>query len=66
VTISVKQLLTYATTSPVAFKEATAKLEVETRELLEVSIRKAVGGSGAGAQAQSQAATKPQISLRSF
>ncbi|ESK97884.1 clathrin-coated vesicle protein [Moniliophthora roreri MCA 2997] len=66
-TISVKQLLTYATTAPIAFKEATGKLEPDTKELLEVSIRKAVGaGSGAGVQTQSQGAMKPQISLRSF
>ncbi|KAF9069763.1 clathrin-coated vesicle protein [Rhodocollybia butyracea] len=49
---SIKQLLSYATTSPAAFKEAASKLDVPTRELLESSIRKAVGG--------------PQISLRSF
>ncbi|TFK60204.1 clathrin-coated vesicle protein [Pluteus cervinus] len=58
----VQQLLFYASSSPVAFKEAAGKLEPTTRELLEQSIRRAVGTS---ASAAGQAA-KPQISLRSF
>ena len=60
---SVVQLLAFATTSPVAFKDAAAKLEPETRELLEQAVRRAVGGNAA---AQAQASAKPQISLRSF
>ncbi|KAJ3996299.1 hypothetical protein F5050DRAFT_1807856 [Lentinula boryana] len=38
------QLLSYATISPTAFKEAASKLDAPTRELLETSIRRAVGG----------------------
>ncbi|KAL1740521.1 armadillo-type protein [Schizophyllum fasciatum] len=60
---SVVQLLSFATTSPVAFKDAAAKLEPETRELLEQAVRRAVGGNST---AQAQASAKPQISLRSF
>ncbi|KAF8630901.1 hypothetical protein AX17_005259 [Amanita inopinata Kibby_2008] len=59
---TVTQLLSFATSSPSAFKEAAAKLDQPTRELLEQSIRRAVGGSAAAASA----ASKPQISLRSF
>lgn len=61
-TQTVGQLLSYATSSPEAFKEAAAKLDVSTKELLEQSIRRAMGSSSSGA-AQ---AVKPQISLRSF
>ncbi|THU92726.1 clathrin-coated vesicle protein [Dendrothele bispora CBS 962.96] len=61
---TVKHLLTYATSSPSAFKEAAAKLDPATRELLEQSVRKAVSGSATTTPAQS--AVKPQISLRSF
>jgi len=60
---TVAQLLSFATSSPAAFKEAAGKLDSSTRELLEQSIRRAVGGSAA---ASSQQASKPQISLRSF
>ncbi|KAJ6526020.1 clathrin-coated vesicle protein [Mycena capillaripes] len=61
---SVKELLTYATSSPAAFKEAAGKLDPVTRELLEQSVRRAVG---AGSQSTTtQNAAKPQISLRSF
>ncbi|KAK7064864.1 clathrin-coated vesicle protein [Favolaschia claudopus] len=60
----VKELLSYATSSPAAFKEAAAKLDPATRELLEQSVRRAVG---AGSQSSaSQTTAKPQISLRSF
>ncbi|KAF8998676.1 armadillo-type protein [Cyathus striatus] len=62
-TQTVTQLLSFATTSPAAFKEAAEKLDPSTRELLEHSIRRAVGGT---ATAASQPASKPQISLRSF
>ncbi|KAJ6577043.1 clathrin-coated vesicle protein [Mycena vulgaris] len=61
---SVRELLTYATSSPAAFKEAAGKLDPATRELLETSVRRAVGG--AGATTASQNAAKPQISLRAF
>ncbi|KAL0960465.1 hypothetical protein HGRIS_005508 [Hohenbuehelia grisea] len=62
-TQSVGQLLSFATASPTAFKEAAGKLDAPIRELLERSIRKAIGGA-AGVGAPSTA--KPQISLRSF
>ncbi|EAU90073.2 clathrin-coated vesicle protein [Coprinopsis cinerea okayama7 len=60
---TVKQLLAFATASPAGFKDAAAKLDPPVRELLEQSIRRAVGGT---AGATTQAAAKPQISLRSF
>ncbi|KAG6888099.1 hypothetical protein C0995_010705, partial [Termitomyces sp. Mi166 len=59
---TVSQLLQYATSSPAAFKDAAAMLDTSTRELLEQSLRRAVGG---GTSTASNAA-KPQISLRSF
>ncbi|KAJ7066512.1 clathrin-coated vesicle protein [Mycena amicta] len=59
---SIRELLTYATSSPASFKEAAGKLEPPIRELLEQCVRRAVGGTNPLA---SQAA-KPQISLRSF
>ncbi|KAF8966949.1 clathrin-coated vesicle protein [Flammula alnicola] len=62
-TQTIAQLLSFATTSPSAFKEAAGKLDTSTRELLEHSIRRAVGGT---ANAAAQSAAKPQISLRSF
>ncbi|KAJ3824050.1 clathrin-coated vesicle protein [Lentinula raphanica] len=61
---SIKQLLSYATISPAAFKEAASKLDVPTRELLELSIRRAVGGGPQTTVVQNT--VKPQISLRSF
>ncbi|KIK61652.1 hypothetical protein GYMLUDRAFT_73165 [Collybiopsis luxurians FD-317 M1] len=61
---SIKQLLSYATMSPAAFKEAASKLDPSTRELLEQSVRKAVGGSTQTGTVQNT--IKPQISLRSF
>ncbi|KAG6853042.1 hypothetical protein C0991_007298 [Blastosporella zonata] len=60
---TVSQLLQYATSSPAAFKDAAAKFDSATRELLEQSIRRAVGGTTA---TTAQSAAKPQISLRSF
>lgn len=50
---SIKQLLSYATISPAAFKEAASKLDGSTRELLEQSVRKAVGGGAQAASVQS-------------
>jgi len=61
---TVAQLLLYATSSPSAFKEATGKLEPTTRDLLEQSVRRAVGAGNSSTAVQS--AVKPQISLRSF
>ncbi|KAF7308406.1 Clathrin-coated vesicle protein [Mycena chlorophos] len=60
---SIRELLTYATSSPAAFKDAAGKLDPPIRELLEQSVRRAVGGANPAPSAQ---ATKPQISLRSF
>ncbi|KAG6906802.1 hypothetical protein DXG01_012050 [Tephrocybe rancida] len=60
---TVSQLLQYATSSPAAFKDAAAQFDSNTRELLEQSIRRAVGGTTSMA---GQSAAKPQISLRSF
>ncbi|KAJ3852125.1 clathrin-coated vesicle protein [Lentinula lateritia] len=60
---SIKQLLSYATISPAAFKEAASKLDAPTRELLETSVRRAVGGPQI---TLAQNTVKPQISLRSF
>lgn len=62
-TQGITHLLSYATSAPAAFKEATGTLPNTTRDILEISIRQAVGGMGGAKQAQ---ATKPQISLRSF
>jgi uncharacterized protein (DUF2267 family) len=62
-THAISQLLWYATSSPSAFKEAANKLDISTRELLEQSIRHAVGGPSLSIAFN---ATKPQISLRSF
>ncbi|KAF8148271.1 clathrin-coated vesicle protein [Crassisporium funariophilum] len=60
---TIAQLLSFATTSPPAFKEAAGKLDTSTRELLEQSIRRAMGGASGASGAS---AAKPQISLRSF
>jgi hypothetical protein len=62
-TRTISQLLLYATSSPSAFKEAASKLDSSTRELLEQSIRRAMGGPSLST---GPSATKPQISLRSF
>ena len=62
-TQGITHLLSYATSAPVAFKEATGTLPSTTRDKLEMSIRQAVGGMGGAKQTQ---AAKPQISLRSF
>ncbi|KAI0080179.1 ARM repeat-containing protein [Panus rudis PR-1116 ss-1] len=56
------QILSFASASPVAFKEATAKLPSNLRETLEVSVKQALGG-----ETQSKAEkAKPQISLKAF
>ena len=62
-TLAVTQLLSFATTSPAAFKEATGKMDTAAKEALELSVRQALGANAANA---SQPAAKPQISLRSF
>ncbi|KAJ7198315.1 clathrin-coated vesicle protein [Mycena pura] len=61
---SVRELLMYASASPTAFREAAGKLDPTMRELLEQSVRRAVGATNLTSGTQS--AVKPQISLRSF
>ncbi|KAH7108306.1 ARM repeat-containing protein [Auriculariales sp. MPI-PUGE-AT-0066] len=60
---AVAQLLTFATTTPVAFKEAAAKLDQPVREKLETSVRQAIAGNASAPSSQS---AKPQISLKAF
>ncbi|KAH9052913.1 clathrin-coated vesicle protein [Lactarius deliciosus] len=60
---ALNQLLIFASSSPVSFKEATGKLDQATRERLESSVRNALSNKLTGTTAQ---AAKPQISLRSF
>ena len=63
------QLLSFATTSPSAFKEAAGKLVACTGELLEYSIRRAMAGGGdggTGGVGGTGQFVKPQMSLRSF
>lgn len=59
----ITHLLSLAASSPASFKEATTQLDPSVREVLEMSIRKAVGGIAGTTAHQS---VKPQISLRSF
>ncbi|KAH7905717.1 armadillo-type protein [Hygrophoropsis aurantiaca] len=59
---AVSQLLSFASSSPESFREATIRLDSTTRDLLEVSIRRTVEGHAI----TNQPTTKPQISLRSF
>ena len=59
---SIREVLSFATASPLGFKDATTKLEPETREVLETSVRQALGTGKSNASD----AHKPQISLRSF
>lgn len=63
-TQALNQLLIFASSSPVSFKEATGKLDQATRECLESSVRHALSNKLTGTAAQQ--AAKPQISLRSF
>ncbi|KAK0239818.1 clathrin-coated vesicle protein [Armillaria nabsnona] len=64
VTQSIAQLLSYATSPPAAFKDVAGKLEPSSRELLEQSVRRAIGGNATSANGAN--AAKPQISLRYF
>ena len=59
---TVAQLLSCATSSPAAFKEAASKLDQSKCDLLEQSIRRAIGSNASAASATA----KPQISLHSF
>jgi hypothetical protein len=61
--LTVTQLLTFASVGPLAFKNAAGKLDSPTRELLEQAVRRSVGTHTPGSGVLS---TKPQISLRSF
>jgi hypothetical protein len=63
-TQALNQLLIFASSSPVAFKEATGKLDQAIRERLESAVRNAL--SNKSSATASQLAAKPQISLRSF
>jgi len=62
-TQALNQLLIFASSSPVAFKEATGKLDQATRERLESAVRNALSNMSSGT---TTLAAKPQISLRSF
>lgn len=57
-------VLGYATSASLAFKEVTTKLDVREREVLEASVRNAVGGLSDKSTAPT--AVKRQISLRTF
>lgn len=61
--LAVTQALYFARASPAAFKEATEKMDAVAKEALEASVRQALGANAAAA---TQAAAKPQISLKSF
>jgi HEAT repeat-containing protein 5 len=63
-TQALNQLLIFASSSPIAFKEATGKLDQAIRERLESAVRNAFTNKSSAATAQQTA--KPQISLRSF
>ncbi|KAI0063032.1 clathrin-coated vesicle protein [Artomyces pyxidatus] len=63
-TLALTQILSFASLSPLAFKEATGKLDQATRERLEGSVRSALSGKSSTSSAQQHA--KPQISLRAF
>ena len=43
-TLTIRDVLAFAAAAPLAFKEATGKLGAETREVLESSVRQALGG----------------------
>jgi hypothetical protein len=58
---TVAQLLSFATTSPLLFKEAAGKLDPTTKDLVEQSLK-----SAAGVLLGGQTISKPSISLRSF
>jgi HEAT repeat-containing protein 5 len=61
-TQTIAQVLSFATASAPAFKEATTRLPAELKETLETSVRQALGAKkGAASEVH-----KPQISLRSF
>ncbi|KAI0688492.1 clathrin-coated vesicle protein [Cytidiella melzeri] len=61
-TQTISQVLQFAASSPAAFKEVTGKLPNDMKEVLETSVRQALGGS----KVNSTESHKPQISLRSF
>jgi hypothetical protein len=61
-TLTVKHVLSLATSAPAAFKEATGKMGPTARETLETSVRQSLGAAGSA----NQQSSKPQISLRSF
>lgn len=62
-TLAINHLLNLATQSPNSFKEATGGLTDIAKEKLETSIRQAVASRQSSSKT---AATRPQISLKSF
>ncbi|TDL16333.1 clathrin-coated vesicle protein [Rickenella mellea] len=60
---AITHVLAFATSAPAAFKEATGKMDQMPREVLESSVRQALGGK---ANTPSLPVAKPQISLRTF
>ncbi|KAF9499159.1 clathrin-coated vesicle protein [Pleurotus eryngii] len=64
---SITQILSFAALSPIAFKQAAAKLDPGARESLEQAVRKAVGKTTTQSPGQGTGqGGKPQISLRAF
>ncbi|KZT18252.1 clathrin-coated vesicle protein [Neolentinus lepideus HHB14362 ss-1] len=61
--LCVAQLLSFAMSSPAAFKDVTMKLQPHSREVLEESLRQSLGPRGLSVEQMSH---KPQISLRAF
>lgn len=55
-------ILSFASASPATFKHITSKLEGESRDILEISVKQALGST----KAVLSEASKPQISLRAF
>ncbi|TDL16331.1 hypothetical protein BD410DRAFT_889780 [Rickenella mellea] len=60
--LTVSHILSFATSAPAAFKEATGKMDHAPRELLESPVHQALGNKAT----LSLPAAKPQISLRTF
>ncbi|QRV99686.1 HEAT repeat protein [Ceratobasidium sp. AG-Ba] len=61
---AVKQVLSFATSAPAAFKEVTGLMGQGQRAIMEKSLRQAIGDKGASDTPV--LASKPQIALRSF
>jgi hypothetical protein len=61
--VALSQVLNFASSNASPFREAIGKLDAPTRDILETSIRSALGKQ---ASTHSQTSAKPQISLRAF